>query len=147
MPAILTPEVNVMFKSSISTTDPKTGQPLPVPPELLNGVRRASEILKSELGEVIEKFDIEAEWQFILVPGGEASVEFTLTAREDSAVQTQSWRMPAVTFQSDEAIRRSLDPMLVRLAHMLFGLLRVQHEQFQKQLQQDQESLAAVSEE
>jgi hypothetical protein len=154
MPALLALEVNAMFKNTIVTTDPKTGQPLSVPPELLNGVRRASEILESELTEVSEKFDIAATWRFRPEANGQIEVELDLAGEAYQAVEIQSWVFPTEVFQSDEAIRRALPPLFVKFGLKLSNLvgvgrkqLREELRQFQEELRRDRESLVATSEE
>jgi hypothetical protein len=145
MPALPTLEVNAMFKNTITTADPKTGQPLPVPPELLNGVRRASEILESELSELAEVFDITSKWQLRHEANGEITSELELTAGQGLTSETHNWTFPRGIFATDDAIHRALQPVLMKMIHVFFGLLRVQLSRLRKQLQCDRESLATAS--
>jgi hypothetical protein len=135
-----------MLRTTISTIDADTGAEISVPPEVMAGVKRASEILESELGELADKFDLAAKWYFggwpdsdeVLVP------HLNLTANGRLA---GSLTFPPGTLKDDEAIRRNLHPWITELGRYLSGLVKHRLDVLRKQLEADLEALAALEKE
>jgi hypothetical protein len=130
-----------MLQTTIVGTNPDTGQSLDIPPKLMAGVQRASDILADELADVASKFDLGAQWRFATTPDLGWSVELDLAAGRSVHVL---WAFPESAFSDDDSIRRNLRPPLSKLAQMLSGLVKVQLELIQKRIQRDLEALATV---
>ena len=136
-----------MLLTTISTADPTSGVEIDVPPGLLNGVKRATEILESELGELTEKFDIAARWQFVRDATAAVKVQLDLSAGQNQSTGVRGWTFSADTFGDDDTIRRALRPPMSKLATMLSALVKIRLELIRKHIQRDLEALATITEE
>jgi hypothetical protein len=131
-------EFIVMFRTSISTTDPNTGNSLPVPKELVSRVTRAGEILEGELGELAEKFSIDANWRFVPEPTGKFGVKFDLTTKNLTGTQNVGLfnsSLPLDALQDDESILRSLRKPMVDFGRTLSGVLKEELDRIRRDLQ------------
>lgn len=135
-----------MLRTTISTKSLDTKTDLLIPSDLMAGVKRASEILESELGEVAEKFDMVAKWHFSEWPDSDRVLvpHLTLTANGHIA---GALTFPPGTLKNDEAILRNLRPFLTELGRYLSGLVKHRLDALRKQLEEDLEALAALAEE
>jgi hypothetical protein len=130
-------EEDEMLRTTIQTTD-EAGKELPIPPDLLSKVRRAAELLGSELGEVAEKFDIESKWWFVPARNGAFEVKFDLTTKNLTRTQNvglMSSTLPADALADDDSILRALRPRLSQFARSLSGIVKEEFERIRRELQ------------
>jgi hypothetical protein len=134
-----------MLPTKYSAIDTTTGRKIPVPDTFLKGVRRATEILESELQEVAERFGAVAKWHFTGRSGSADRVELTLSAGVPGAQVVSSFT--AEDFKDDDTIRRGMRPLMSKLAIQLSAYVKRQLDDLQKRIRRDLETLAAISEE
>ncbi|MBN9122603.1 MAG: hypothetical protein J0I06_26220 [Planctomycetes bacterium] len=135
-----------MLRTTISTKSPETKAEMQIPPDLLASVKRATEILESELGELADKCEMVAKWHFgNWSDSEEVSVaHLSLTA---NGHLVGNLTFPPGTLKNDETIRRNLHPFLTEVGRHLSGLVKHRLNVLRKQLEEDLEALAALAKE
>ncbi|MCI0701500.1 MAG: hypothetical protein L0241_10500 [Planctomycetia bacterium] len=131
-----------MLRTTIATKTLDTGTE--VPPDVMTGTKRASEILEAELGELAEKFNLAAEWRFSQWPDGPVIPHVRLTADGTLALNLS---FPPGTLKNEEAILRNLRPALNELGRYLSGLIQHRLDALRKKLDEDLEALTALAKE
>lgn len=135
-----------MLRTTIQTRDETTGEELPIPTDLREKVRRATNFLESELREVAEKFEIELKWWFVPESGTAFRPGFDLTTpnlagNKDIGVMACSFGSDEL--KDDDSMRRALRQPLWHFSRALSGILKEELERIRRDLT----ALATVGEE
>lgn len=126
-----------MLSTTIQTTD-EMGKELPISPDLRAKVQRAADLLEAELGEVVEKFDIESKWRFVPEKGGTFGIKFDLTTKNLTRTQNVGLfnnTLPLEALKDDESILRSLRTPMWHFSRTLSGVLKEELERIRRDLQ------------
>src|SRR5262249_39101 len=94
-----------MVNTTISAQAPGTGTPVSVPEDVLNRVKRASQLLETELAGVGKTFPIDIRWQLLSQPDHSLGLQLNLTSQ---GAGIKEYPLPLESFRDDESILRTL---------------------------------------
>jgi len=94
-----------VVSTTISTQELGTGNRVSVPDDVLNRVKRASQLLETELEGVGKSFPVEARWQLLQKPDRSLGLQLDLTSQ---GAGIKEYSLPLETFRDDESILRTL---------------------------------------
>lgn len=123
-----------MLRTTITDTDAKSGQPIPVPETLRQGVQRASNLLESDLLP-LDRIDANANWQFVKRSDDRLEVLLDLTRDyKGRTVGYVGYPFDPDSFVDDVHIRRALNAMTL-------NFLRIQDHINQMEMKRIREGL------
>lgn len=113
-----------MIRTTITDTNPTTGERIDVPLPLRHGVQRASTILEAELPG--DNFEIDAHWHFVSQPDGRLGVVLDLTSPYGNRpVGYTGYPFDADVFANDARIRSGLNTPVGNFSRTLTYLTKL----------------------